>query len=69
VIGECLHSIQKIGGLVVSVTTDGFITNLADLENKILSNYLLKEFKKIRVVLAGEDQALELKSEGKGIIA
>lgn len=69
VIGECLDSIQKIGGLVVSVTTDGFITNLAELENKISSKYLFLEFKKIRKILAGEDKALELKSEGKGVIA
>lgn len=69
VIGECLHSIQKIGGLVVSVTTDGFITNLAELENKISSNYLFLQFKKIRIILAGENKGLEIKSEGKGIIA
>jgi len=29
VIGECWHKIQKLGGLVVSTTTDGFITDIA----------------------------------------
>jgi hypothetical protein len=28
VIGECLHNIQTLGGKVVSVTTDCFITDL-----------------------------------------
>lgn len=37
VIGECLHNIQRLGGKVVSVTTDGFITDLDDLENRLLS--------------------------------
>jgi hypothetical protein len=37
VVGECLHNIDKLGGKVVSVTTDGFITNVKDLESKILN--------------------------------
>lgn len=32
IIGECLHSIHKNQGIVVSVTTDGFITDLEDIE-------------------------------------
>ena len=36
VIGECLHNIQQLGGTVVSVTTDGFITDIANLEQKLL---------------------------------
>ena len=69
IIGECLHSIQKVGGLVVSVTTDGFITNISELENKISDNFLLSEFKKIRAALSGDNKALELKTNGNGIIA
>lgn len=36
VIGEMLHITEALGGRVVSVTTDGFITDLPDLESKIL---------------------------------
>ena len=69
IIGECLHSIQNLGGLVVSVTTDGFITNTDDLENRISDNYLFGEFKKIRFRLSEDNSGLELKNFGKGILA
>ena len=69
VIGECLHSIKVLGGLVVSVTTDGFICNVQDLESKISENFLFSEFKNIRMMLSDNNTALELKSGGKGIIA
>jgi hypothetical protein len=36
-IGECLNNIHRLGGKVISVTTDGFITDVEDLENKILT--------------------------------
>lgn len=36
-IGECLNNIQQLNGKIVSVTTDGFITDINDLENKMLS--------------------------------
>jgi hypothetical protein len=36
-IGECLNNIHRLGGQVVSATTDGFITDIEDLENKILA--------------------------------
>ena len=46
VLGECMHNIQKLNGLVVSATTDGFITNIQDLENKLnkLSDEEASEF-------------------------
>lgn len=69
IVGECLHSIQDLDGLVVSVTTDGFITNLSDLERKISENYLFSMYKKIRFQLSEDDTGLELKSNGRGIIA
>ena len=69
VIGECLHAIHRLGGKVVSVTTDGFITNLDNLEQQISDNFLFQEFKKIRHLLSGDYSGLELKSQGKGIIA
>ena len=68
-IGENLHEINKLGGLVVSVTTDGFITNLDQLDEKVSEKYLFKEFKKIRRYLSGDNTGLELKNEGVGILA
>jgi hypothetical protein len=76
VIGECLHNIHKLGGKVVSVTTDGFITNLPDLEQK-LSNLdpkqtpLLNLFRNLRVALTNEIEspALELKYKSEGIVS
>ncbi len=34
VVGEALNNIEKLGGRVISVTTDGFITDVKDLEEK-----------------------------------
>ena len=69
IIGECLHSIQNLHGVVVSVTTDGFITDLEDLESKVCDNYLFSEFKIIRQVLSSDNTGLEFKNSGKGILA
>ena len=75
VIGECLHNIDKLGGKVVSVTTDGFITDVKDLENKLLnlnssvrSIPLFSKYREIRETLSGSSTALEVKHSGKGII-
>jgi hypothetical protein len=56
-------------GKVVSVTTDGFITNINDLESKLKDNFLLTEFKKLREELSDNDIGLEIKNYGKGIIS
>jgi hypothetical protein len=69
VIGECLHSIHGLGGKVVSVTTDGFITNVLDLEDKISDGFLLNCYKQIRYELSGDNQGLEIKSVGCGVMA
>jgi hypothetical protein len=76
VIGECLHNIQKLGGKIVSVTTDGFITDLDDLENKLLSlpkedTVLLTKYRALRGELTDgkSNEALEIKSHGCGIIS
>jgi hypothetical protein len=69
IVGECLHSIQNLGGVVVSVTTDGFITDIGQLEDKISDKFLLSEYKKIREYLSDDNAALELKTEGRGMIA
>lgn len=39
VIGELLHAVQLLGGRVVSVTTDGFLTDAADLEKRVIDLY------------------------------
>jgi len=64
-----LHAISTQGGMVVSVTTDGFITNIENLEERISNQFLLSEYKKIRYELSNDNTALELKSKGLGIIA
>ena len=38
VVGECLNNVEKLGGSVVSVTTDGFISDIDNLEDKIIEN-------------------------------
>lgn len=42
-------------GLVVSVTTDGFITNVDGLDEKIKDKFLFGEFKKIRNLLSKDN--------------
>lgn len=75
VIGECLHNIHKLGGRIVSVTTDGFITDIENLESRLIKELpevdtlLLRKFKTIRFELANNNEALELKSCGKGIMS
>lgn len=56
VIGECLHNIHKLGGRVVSVTTDGFLTDIENLEEKLLmlpteDTTLLRLYRELRVEL------------------
>jgi hypothetical protein len=80
VIGECLHNISLLNGKVVSVTTDGFITDVDKLEEKLMSlplkkRPLLTKYRDMRKDLVGtttkhEDwNALEVKKYGKGIIS
>lgn len=66
IIGECLHYINLINGKVISVTTDGFITYLSDLESKLKKNFLFNQLKKIRKELSGKDTGLELKHSNVG---
>lgn len=74
VLGECLHNINLLGGTAVSCTTDGFVTDIKDLENALIkncnkSNVLFKDFRKIRNGLSTDPTGLEIKHEGKGIIS
>lgn len=78
--GELLHTIHKLGGRAISVTTDGFLTDIEDLEDKFLEYHkkngsydlvLLPRYKELRNSLTDSknDKALELKHSGKGIIS
>lgn len=62
-----------MGGKVVSVTTDGFITDVENLEakmsNALKKSVLMNEYQGIRAELSGERAGLELKSSGVGVIA
>lgn len=72
VVGECLHNIDFLEGKVISCTTDGFITNIDDLENKIGNlkvNTFIKLYQKIREDLSNNPTSLELKHKGEGIIS
>ena len=37
-VGELMHNVSLLKGSIISVTTDGFITDIADLERKIMEN-------------------------------
>lgn len=68
-IGECLHGIHQLGGEVVSVTTDGFITDVDNLEFKLSQGYLMSHYRCIRKDLSGDSSGLEVKSVGRGVMA
>jgi hypothetical protein len=74
VIGECLHNIALLKGKVVSVTTDGFITDLPNLEEMLLnlpveSRPLFTKYRELREDLSGDPKSIELKHEGRGVIS
>lgn len=77
VIGECLNNISKLGGQIVSVTTDGFITDIEDLESKLLmlpeeSTTFLRMYKDLVKDLSDGSikDCLELKNtDNEGIIS
>jgi hypothetical protein len=55
-----------LGGRVISVTTDGFLTDVSNLEEAVLKNnnktsVLLRVYKSIREVLCNDSNSLELK--------
>ena len=71
-----MNNIQKLSGLVVSVTTDRFITNLENLEDFIISNikyqnsnYLLTKYRTLKEDLSNNKTSLELKNISSGIIS
>ena len=78
-IGECLNNISILKGRVVSVTTDGFLTDVDDLENKLLelpNIHCLLIYRDVRRLLTTFDdkkydpRALEIKKEElKGLLS
>ena len=71
IIGECLQAIHDLDGVIISVTTDGFITDIKDLEVKMTGNkkyFLFNQFKTLRDEISGNKSGLEIKHEGAGII-
>jgi hypothetical protein len=75
VISETLNNIEYLGGRVLSVTTDGFITDIENLEDKLLNlDYkkimLLKYYRVLRSILSGDPSAYELKHvEKEGLLS
>lgn len=69
-IAELLYETNALGGQIVSCTTDGFITDIENLEDKInaTEGSLLREYQNIRVSLSGDKSALEVKTSVKGIL-
>lgn len=71
-IAEMLYNVDLLGGQVVSCTTDGFVTDIEDLENKILALKLEKSlhqnYRDVRLKLSGDPAALEVKTSVKGIM-
>jgi len=72
-IAELLHKVDLLGGQVVSCTTDGFVTDVQNLESKICESFdikgtLYEQYRNIRTKLSGEALALEVKTSVNGII-
>lgn len=64
----CLH--KELGGKVVSVTTDGFITDVIDLETELMNlpiekRPLFTKYRGLRNDLSGNSTSLELKTKVK----
>lgn len=73
-VGECLHNINELGGSVVSVTTDGFICNIPNLEKELMKLPkekipILLKYRELRSKLSDSHDALEVKHSGKGVIS
>lgn len=75
IIAETLNNIKKLDRCVISVTTDGFITDVENLEDKLLALEgeditLLKYYRIIRQMLSNNPAAFELKKvETSGILS
>ena len=75
-ISELLNATNILGGKICAVTTDGFVTNIENLEEKVLSlfakinykNSFLQDYRNIRQKLSKDPSALEIKTSVRGLI-
>jgi len=77
-LAELLQIVDKLGGQVCSITTDGFVSDIPDLEAKVLNymkennikNSLLHLYINSRISLSGDPkaEALEVKTSVRGLI-
>ncbi|KAG0632605.1 hypothetical protein HOY80DRAFT_1069399 [Tuber brumale] len=74
-LAELLNNVFKLGGNVTAVTTDGFVCDIPDLENKIINSIdfnpktsFLQDYRNIREKLSGDPSALEIKTNVFGMI-
>jgi len=72
-IAELLHKVDLLGGQVLSCTTDGFVCDIENLEDKIVENFdtkdsLLESYRNVRSTLSGNEASLEVKTSVKGMI-
>lgn len=75
-ITELLNATHAIGGRICSATTDGFVTDIPNLEEKLLKYFekigykdsFLARYRHIRFLLSGDPSALEIKTTVKGLI-
>jgi hypothetical protein len=78
-LAEIMNNIHKINGKIVSVTTDGFITDIPDLENLLLEKInkgewkgeLLKLYRSWRseITDGAKPEALEVKQSGPNMMS
>jgi hypothetical protein len=71
-ISEMLNAVNELGGNVVACTTDGFVCDIENLEQKLIDflpkSSLLFNYRNIREKLSGDPSALEVKTSVRGII-
>jgi len=74
-LAELLNIVSDLKGTICSVTTDGFVTDIPDLENKVLEylkehkikNSFLHKYREARNKLSGNSEALEVKTTVRGL--
>ncbi|KAG0121864.1 hypothetical protein HOY82DRAFT_544419, partial [Tuber indicum] len=71
-LAELLYNTQQLGGTICSVTTDGFVCDIENLEDKINSSALPKTFltkyRDVRESLSKDPAALEVKTSVVGLV-
>lgn len=70
-LAESLHNVSLLNGMVLSVTTDGFVSDIENLEEKLMTCKnvtFLNMYRDIREKLSGQSTAFEVKTYVKGMI-